>query len=238
MIEEGNRAETIMEAVSAAANPEKAAGMQRFFKTGPGEYGEGDQFLGLTSPILRAIVKEFRHTTRGEALKLLASPWHEIRSCGGLLLVELYRRGDKTEQDAIFHAYLTHASRFNNWDLVDLTAPGIVGQHLLKEERTILYRLAASPNLWEQRIAMVSTLTLIRNHDFSDTLKLAELFLSHRHDLMHKACGWMLREVGKQDQEVLTAFLCAHKGQMPRTMLRYAIEHYSEPERKAFLKKG
>ena len=228
-------AESITAALTASANPEKAHGMQRFFKTGPGQYGAGDKFLGLTNPVMRAYVKEFRRKTLEEAVKLLMSPWHEARLCGGLILVELYARADEAVQYAIFQAYLAHGAQFNNWDLVDLTAPGIVGRHLLNHPRDVLYELVKSQILWEQRIAMVSTLTLIRNGEFGDTLKLAELFLTHTHDLMHKACGWMLREVGKRDRAVLTAFLVKHKGAMPRTMLRYAIEHYPEAERKAFL---
>ncbi len=228
-------AESMTEILTAAANPEKASGMQRFFKTGPGQYGEGDSFLGLPNPVVRAFVKTFRRTTLPEAVKLLASPWHEIRLCGGLLLVELYARADETGREAIVQAYLNHGARFNNWDLVDLTAPGIVGNHLLNRERDVLDRLAKSPVLWEQRIAMVSTLALIRHHEFADTLKLAEMFLPHRHDLIHKACGWMLREVGKRNRELLTAFLHSHQAEMPRTMLRYAIEHYPESERKVFL---
>ena len=230
-------AESITGILTAAANPEKASGMRRFFKTGLGQYGEGDSFLGLTNPVVRAFVRKFRRTTLSEAVKLLASPWHEVRLCGGLILVELYAHADEAGREAIFHAYLDHGARFNNWDLVDLTAPGIVGNHLLNRERGDLYRLAQSPILWEQRIAMVSTLTLIRHHEFIDTLKLAERFLTHRHDLMHKACGWMLREVGKRNRKALTAFLHAHQKEMPRTMLRYAIEHYPESERKVFLAK-
>lgn len=231
-------ASTILRALCAAANPEKAAGMRRFFKTGPGEYGEGDQFLGLPNPVLRALLKEFKGAPVEEAWVLLKSPWHEIRLFGGLLLVERYRRGEEAEREHIFKAYLANAARFNNWDLVDLTAPDIVGAHLLARNRALLFQLAKRPVLWEQRIAMVATLTLIRNGDFDECLRLAEGFLSHPHDLMHKATGWMLREVGKRNPGRLHAFLRCHAAQMPRTMLRYAIEHEPEEARQRWLQKG
>ena len=195
--------------MSAAANPEKAAGMARFFKCGPGQYGEGDRFLGLPNPAVRGVVRSCRDTVPEEAFKLLQSPWHEIRLCG-LLLVRCYSGGDESVREAVYRGYLAHTERSNNWDLTDLSAPGIVGEHLLNRSRARLYRLAAGSLLWEQRIAMVSTLTFIRHGDFADTLKLAELFLPHRHDLMHKATGWMLREVGKRDRAALTEFLNRH----------------------------
>lgn len=221
--------------ISAAANPEKAAGMARFFKCGPGQYGEGDRFLGLPNPAVRGVVRSCRDAVPEEAFKLLQSPWHEIRLCGLLLLVRCYSGGDESVREAVYRGYLAHTERINNWDLTDLSAPGIVGEHLLNRSRARLYRLAAGSLLWEQRIAMVSTLTFIRHGDFADTLKLAELFLPHRHDLMHKATGWMLREVGKRDRAALTEFLNRHKSAMPRTALRYAIEHYDDAARKEFL---
>ncbi len=230
-------AEQIREALHAAADPVKAQGMQRFFKTGAGQYGEGDRFLGLPNPVTRSFVRLYRQAPTAEAVALLASPWHEIRACGLLILVEQYSRGGEELRENIYQAYLAHTGRINNWDLVDLSAPDIVGEHLLRRERDTLYRLAAGTQLWEQRIAMIATLTFIRHGDFADTLRLAEYFLPHRHDLMHKAVGWMLRETGKRDRAVLTAFLQRHKTAMPRTALRYAIEHYPEAERREFMRK-
>ncbi len=220
----------------AAANPEKAAGMLRFFKSGPGQYGEGDRFLGLGNPAVRNFVGTFRGTGPEEAFRLLESPWHEVRLAGLLLLVHNYRKGDEMRRETVYRGYLARTERINNWDLVDLSAPGIVGEHLLNRERGRLQELAASSLLWDQRIAMISTLTLIRHGDFSETLKLAERFLTHRHDLMHKAVGWMLREIGKRDRPALTEFLNRYRSAMPRTALRYAIEHYPEAERRGFLK--
>lgn len=230
-------AEDLEAILLAAGNPEKAIIGQRFFKTGPGQYGEGDIFIGLTNPIVRGFVKIYRHISLNAVEKLLQSPYHEVRNCGLLILVDQYERGDVEIRCKIYNLYLSHTLRINNWDLVDLSAPGIVGKHILKNDRTILYKLIKSDLLWDQRIAMVSTLTLIRNHEFSDTLCLAEMLMDHKHDLMHKATGWMLREIGKRDRSVLTAFLQKYKSVMPRTALRYAIEHYPDSERKDFLKK-
>ena len=232
-----NKTSAIEQKLLSAGNPEKATGMQRFFKTAPGEYGEGDQFIGLTSPQVRQFAKQYRTLSLPELDDLLHSPYHEVRSMSLAVLVGQYEKGDAAQRNEIFDFYLKHTQYINNWDLVDISAPGIVGRHLLKRKRTILRKLAASSLLWEQRIAIVSTLTLIRNGEFSDTLELAELLLSHSHDLMHKGCGWMLREVGKRDRAVLTAFLMKNKAAMPRTMLRYAIEHYPEAQRKEFLSK-
>lgn len=228
----------LVEAMSAAADPVKAQGMQRFFKTGKGEYGEGDVFLGIPNPEMRRFAKAYAHVALEEAVKALMNPYHEVRACALQIMVMQYKKGDEEKRGRIYRSYLKHAGRVNNWDLVDLSAPHIVGEHLLRRERTRLYALAARPLLWEQRIAMVATQTFIRHGDFGDTLRLAELFLTHEHDLMHKAVGWMLREVGKRDRGVLTGFLQRHKAAMPRTALRYAIEHYSEPERRAFMQRG
>lgn len=230
-------AQTIASAVIAASNPAKAQAMMRFFKTGPGQYGEGDQFLGLTAPIMRQLAKRYRDCPPEEACRLLASPWHEVRSCALLLLVNSYAAAgdDDARRERIYRLYLQHTARINNWDLVDISAPGIVGEHLLTRDRTPLSALAASAWLWDQRIAMIATLTFIRAGEFADTLRLVEQLLSHQHDLMHKAMGWMLREVGKRDRDTLSAFLRKHQHALPRTTLRYAIEHYPAPERQRFL---
>ena len=228
-------AEAITQKMLAAADPARAANMQRFFRCGPGQYGEGDRFLGLPNPAVRRLIASCNGATPQEALRLLQSPWHEIRLAGLLLLVRRFAGAEEPEQEMICREYLRRSDRINNWDLVDLSAPGIVGQYLLHRQRDRLFELAASSLLWDQRIAMVSTLAFIRHGDFSTTLKLAEIFLPHRHDLMHKATGWMLREVGKRDRALLTAFLERHKNAMPRTALRYAIEHYDDATRKRFL---
>ncbi len=224
-------------AMLTAANPEKAAGMQRFFKTGKGQYGEGDRFLGIPNPEMHRFAKQYRDMPLQQAVELLESPWHEIRSAALQIMVAQYDQGSEPLREEIFNRYLQSTHRVNNWDLVDLSAPLIVGAHLLNRDRAILHTLAASPLLWEQRIAIIATLTFIRNHDFTDTLKLAESLFTHKHDLMHKATGWMLREVGKRHRSTLTAFLNEHKSIMPRTALRYAIEHYPESERQAFMKR-
>lgn len=232
-------AEKMERALLAAGNPERAAGMRRFFKTGAGEYGEGDRFLGLPNPAVRGFVRRFAAGTDiAEAERLLESPWHEIRLLGGLLLVERYNRGDDAEKGRAVAAYLHNAERFNNWDLVDLTAPYLLGAHLRTHGRGVLRRLAGSRNLWKQRIAMVSTWMLIRNGECGEALELAERFMSHPHDLMHKAAGWMLREVGKRDRAALHGFLETHAAEMPRTMLRYAIEREPEAERRRWMAAG
>jgi len=227
----------VKNAITAAGDPEKAVGAQRFFKTGPGQYGEGDVFLGVNNPTIRQIAKEYRKLAITEAVNLLKNRHHEIRLCALLILVEHYRKGDHPLREQILEIYLNNTRYINNWDLVDLSAPGIVGEAVLSKKYDMLDSLTESPYLWDQRIAMVATLTLIRHSEFAAALRLAERFLPHPHDLMHKAVGWMLREVGKRNRAVLTEFLQQHKLVMPRTMLRYAIEHYPEEQRQAFLKK-
>lgn len=247
-------ASDLIETLQAMRNEAQARHLSRFFKTGKGQYGEGDRFLGLRVPQTRAVTKEAKGLlTADELALLLQSPWHEARLCALLLLVEemgaaLPRREADTEEraarrQAVAAFYLHHARRANNWDLVDLSAPGVLGQWLLcplpgggMPDRSVLDRLAASDNLWEQRIAIVSTLALIRAGEFGDTLRIARLLLRHPHDLIHKAVGWMLREVGKRDLEVLRRFLREHAPEMPRTSLRYAIERMEEGERMNWLK--
>jgi 3-methyladenine DNA glycosylase AlkD len=229
------RASDVRRALRDAADPVKAKGLQRFFKTGKGDYGEGDRFLGVMVPIQRSIVKRFRRMSIGEATKLLHSPYHEERLTALLLLVDRYGRGMQDEKERIYKTYLANTRWINNWDLVDLSAPNIVGQHLVERPRSILRRLARSRNLWERRIAIISTATFIRQNDFDDTLEIGEMLLRDRHDLIHKAVGWMLREVGKRDRKTLDSFLNTHRVHLPRTALRYAIERHSAKERKRYL---
>ncbi|MDR1525007.1 MAG: DNA alkylation repair protein [Tannerella sp.] len=229
--------EFIINELLSVGTPEKAAFLQRFFKTGPGQYGEGDVFIGVVVPHTRSIAKANLQTPPAEIRKLLMSKYHEARLCGLVILTERFKKASGTERDEIYGFYLKNTSRINSWDLVDLTCPTVVGEYLADKSRGILYKLAESDSLWEQRISIVSTLAFIRKNDFFDTLELSKKLLNHRHDLMHKAVGWMLRETGKRDRNVLTAFLEEHAVKMPRTALRYAIEHYPEPERQYFLKK-
>jgi len=227
----------ILKELQSVGTPEKAAHLQRFFKTGPGQYGEGDVFIGVVVPHTRCIAKANFRTSMKEIAKLLQSKYHEARLCALLILTERFKKAPEKEREEIFNFYLQNTSYINNWDLVDLTAPKIVGEYLLDKDRAILYLLAESESLWEQRIAIISTYTFIRKNDFYDTFELSKRFLTHKHDLMHKAVGWMLRETGKRDRKALTDFLETFSPVMPRTALRYAIEHYPEPERQYFLKK-
>lgn len=228
---------------------EKKQILPRFFKTGKGQYGEGDQFLGVVVPYTRQVAKEYKRIPFQAMAELLQSPWHEARLCALLMLVERFKKSDETERKHIFDFYLTQTAHINNWDLVDLSAPGIVGEYLKlkpeREQRQVLYKLSDSPLLWDQRIAIVSTFTFIKNRDFIDTIILSERFLNRyhsmpkptMHDLMQKAIGWMLREMGKRDKDILVQFLEKHATTMPRTMLRYAIEKFSEEERRDFMKR-
>lgn len=244
-------AQDIVDAMCSMKNDAQSQILLRFFKTGKGEYGEGDKFLGLKVPQTRMVVKEARlSVSLAEIQKLLYSEWHEVRLCGFLLLVEEMKaalpkhsgQGIPEKRDEIAHFYLAHAHQANNWDLVDLSCGYIIGNWLLHPtaagtmpDRHLLNRLAISPNLWEQRIAIVSTSMLIRNDQFDDTLRIAETLLHHPHDLIHKAVGWMLREVGKKDIALLRTFLSKHHKTIPRTTLRYAIEKMDEEERRYWL---
>ena len=228
---------SVQKTLHALGNPADAANLQRFFKTGPGEYGEGDVFRGIRVPALRQLIPRYATLPRADVLRLLKSTFHEDRLLALLLLVRRFERGDATEQEGVFNAYLRHTRTINNWDLVDLSAPNIVGTWVATHDTNILTRLIRSPSLWERRIAMVATYALIRQHRHAPTLTLARKLLKDREDLLHKATGWMLREVGKRDQAVLTTFLDRHATVMPRTMLRYAIERFPETERKAYLKR-
>lgn len=215
----------------------QAEHLSRFFKTGKGQYGEGDVFLGIKVPVQREVVKKFRDASLKEIQELLDDEIHECRLTGLLILVNQYGNGENKKQ--IFDFYLKNAKRINNWDLVDLSAPNIVGSYLLdkKGERKALYSLVKSNNLWERRISILSTFTFLRSGDYKDTLKISEILLKDEHDLIHKAVGWMLREVGKRDKMVEVSFLEKHCRAMPRTMLRYAIEKFSPRERAFFMKK-
>lgn len=213
-----------------------AAVLKRFFKSGPGEYAEGDQFLGVRVPQTRLIAKRFFHLPFSNIETLLRSPWHEERLLALIILVEQYRVGTDREREKVFKFYLSHTRFINNWDLVDVSAPQIVGQHLEKRSRAILEKLARSKNLWERRIAIVSTYWFIAKGDCSTTFKVSKILMSDRHDLIHKAVGWMLREVGKKcGEKILEAFLREHLDQLPRTTLRYAIERFSKKKRGQYL---
>ena len=218
------------------ASPVKARLLQRFFKTGPGEYGEGDRFLGVMVPHARSVAKEYQDAPLPEVRKLLRSPWHEERLLALLVLVRKFEGGNDALRKTLYTFYLKSARFVNNWDLVDLTAPKIVGPFLEKRFRRPLYRMVKSDNMWERRIAILATFHFIRQDDFEDTLLLSEALLDDEEDLMHKAVGWMLREVGKRDEPVLKAFLRKHYCRIPRTTLRYAIERFPEGERQKFLK--
>ncbi len=218
------------------ANKEIAEHSQRFFKTGKGQYGEGDIFLGIRVPVLRKIAKKFRRISLAEVSKLLESKFHEERLLSILMLVNLFKSGDEDDQELIYELYLDKTKFINNWDLVDISAGNIVGAYLYEKDRVPLYRLVKSQNLWERRISIISTFHFIRNYDFDDTLKIAEILFTDKEDLIHKAVGWMLREVGKRVIEIEEEFLEEHYLKMPRTMLRYAIERFPETRRKMYLK--
>lgn len=220
--------------LKSMADPDKAAILHRFFKTGPGQYGEGDIFIGVMVPQSRQVAKKFSQLPFGEVKILLYSRIHEEGLVALLILAWRYSASSSREkEEEIVKFYLDNIKQVNNWDLVDLSAPNILGAHLVdnRDRRMLLYRLARSENVWERRIAIVATQTFIRNGDFSDTLKIAEMLLQDRHDLIHKAAGWMLREVGKRDAAPEEAFLEKHYSVMPRTMLRYAIERLPESKR-------
>ncbi|HLP98628.1 MAG TPA: DNA alkylation repair protein [Sideroxyarcus sp.] len=225
----------IQKHLRAIASPEVARISQSFFKTGPGQYGEGDVFLGIKVPVLRALAKQQRDTTLATVQTLLDSQYHEERVFALLLLMQWYARADEAGRQAAFDLYLANTQRINNWDLVDVSAPHIVGRHLQDRPRQLLHRMAESASLWERRIAIIATFHFIRRDDFADTLQIAEALLRDEHDLMHKAVGWMLREVGKRDLAAEEVFLQQHHRDMPRTMLRYAIERFPEPKRKNYL---
>lgn len=219
----------------AAADPDDAVNLQRFFKTGKGQYGEGDRFLGVRVPVLRRLSRGYRDLPAADAITLLRSRWHEERLLGLLLLVSRYRRGAAAERQAIFDLYLGHTGHVNNWDLVDASAAYIVGPHVEPGDASVLDGLARSASLWERRIAILATFHWIKRDEFRPALRVATILVGDRHDLIHKAVGWMLREIGQRDRATEVAFLRDHYTTMPRTMLRYAIEHFPERERRRYL---
>jgi 3-methyladenine DNA glycosylase AlkD len=222
--------------LEAMGDAEQALILKRFFKTGPGQYGAGDKFLGIRVPAIRKLTQEYQDLALDETVKLLHSSIHEARLLALLILICLYRKGNATRKKQIFSIYLGNTQFINNWDLVDVSAEHIVGTYLQDQSKTILYRLALSEYLWERRIAIIATFHYIKQGDFSETLRLAEELLVDSHDLIHKAVGWMLREVGKRDLVTEELFLQNNYRLMPRTMLRYAIEKFPEDRRQQYLR--
>ena len=250
---DGNK---LLNSMLSHADPAQVAGLARFFKTGPGQYGEGDKFLGIKVPVTRAVVKEcWRDTGWEELEECISSEYHEVRLAALLTLVEIYKHASPRHsgprpgisREKCVQFYLSHTGRINNWDLVDLSCYPLLGEWLLDKDRTLLYDLARSgKTIWEQRIGIVSTMTFIRHGQLQDTFDIADILLHHPHDLIQKAVGWLLREAGKRDKEALVAYLneipetsprMRRASQMPRTMLRYAIEKFPEEERKYYLNK-
>ncbi len=228
-------AKEIRAALRSLADPGIAEHSQRFFKTGPGEYGEGDRFLGLRVPEVRRIARQFREASLPTCLQLLRSPFHEERLWAVIFLTEAFKRADAGAREQIYHAYSNNLSHVNNWDIVDISAPHIAGGWLQDKDRSPLHRWARSANLWERRIAIIATHHFIRRNDFCDTFALGDMLLHDREDLIHKAVGWMLREVGNRDRGAEEEFLQPRYRHMPRIMLRYAIEKFPEDRRRAFL---
>ena len=228
---------TITNRLQALSDAEKREIFPKFFKAGKGEYGEGDRFLGVTVPNIRAIAKLHKDISIEEIRGLIQSEWHEVRLCALIIMVEKSKKKDEALRKELFNLYLSQTERINNWDLVDLSCRFIIGEYLLDKSRDILYQLAQSPLLWDNRIAIVSTYAFIRKGQLEDTYALSDLMMQHPHDLMHKAVGWMLREAGKRDSERLYDYVMSHRADMPRTMLRYAIEKFSPKERAILMKR-
>ena len=231
----------LLNEITAQADESQVEGLSRFFKTGPGQYGEGDKFLGIKVPVTREVVKQcWRETSMEDLEECIASEYHEVRLAALLALVEIFAHAKRlpVKQADCIDFYLSHTDRINNWDLVDLSCYPLLGVWLLDKDRSLLYDLARNgKTIWEQRIGIVSTMTFIRHGQLQDTFDIADILLHHPHDLIHKAVGWLLREAGKRDKEALTAYLEPRCQDMPRTMLRYAIEKFPEAERQAYLKK-
>jgi len=218
-------------------NPEKIKIFKKFFKTGKDEYGEGDEFLGLSMPQQRIITKKYDNLSLNDLQKLLDSKIHEYRMSSLIILCNKYKKSSDKEKKEIYEFYIKNFNNINNWDLVDVTSPNIVGEYLLNKDRKILYDFAKSNHLWKKRIAIISTYAFIKNNDFIDSLKISRILLHDKHDLIHKAVGWMLREIGKRNQDVEEAYLKKYYKVMPRTMLRYAIEKFSDKKRKFYMQK-
>jgi 3-methyladenine DNA glycosylase AlkD len=221
--------------LSQLSDPERAKNLSWFFKTEKGQYGEGDVFLGIPVPEQRKVAKRYIDLPLTDLQELLSSKIHEHRLTALLILVSKYEKADNAGRDEIFGFCLKNTENINNWDLVDLSAPRIIGNYLYNKDRSILFKLAKSNNLWERRIAVLSTFSFISNNDFEDSLSIAKLLLHDEHDLIHKAVGWMLREIGKRNQETEERFVSKYCSQMPRTMLRYAVEKFDENKRKFYL---
>ena len=221
--------------LKALANPQKAKLLQGFFKTGKGEYGEGDIFLGITVPESRNLAKKYSNFPLDDIKELLKSKFHEERLIALLILVHNYKISDEEEKGRIFNFYLENTKYINNWDLVDLSAHKIVGEYLKDKDKSVLYKLSSSSNIWERRISIISTFIFIKNDQFQDSISIAKILLNDFHDLIQKAVGWMLREIGKKDIQVLEQFLKKHYKNMPRTTLRYAIERLPEDKRQKYL---
>jgi 3-methyladenine DNA glycosylase AlkD len=231
-----HQAQEVQKRLKKLGNPEHAAVSQRFFKTGPGEYGDGDIFIGIRVPVLRRLVSVCTDLPVSEIEILLQSPIHEERLLAIFLFVRIFNKGDVDVKKDIYNLYLKSSEFINNWDLVDSSAEHIVGAYLMDKNKRPLYGLAKSKDLWERRIAIMATFFFIRRHEFAETLKISSMLLADRHDLIHKATGWMLREIGKRDLKTEESFLKAHFKIMPRTMLRYAIEKFPEDKRQRYLK--
>lgn len=223
--------------IKKASNYKQAKLLERFFKTGKGQYGEGDIFLGIKVPVQRKIAKKYTDLALSDLKKIITSKFHEYRLIALFILIDQYKKANLANKKIIFNFYLKHSKNINNWDLVDLSAPNILGHYLLDKKRTLLYKLAKSKNLWQKRISIIATAAFIRNNQFVETLKISRILLNDDHDLIHKAVGWMLRELGKRNQALEENFLKKYYRQMPRTMLRYAIEKFSSSKRRFYLKK-
>lgn len=221
--------------IKSLGSPEVSKTMKWFFKTGKGDYGEGDVFAGLKVPTQRKLASEFRDLSFVDLKVLLNSPVHEERLISLFILIDKFAKSTEKEQQVIFKFYLKNRRGVNNWDLVDLSAPKIIGKYLLEKDKSLLFKFAVSKNLWDRRIAILSTYEFIRNENYETTLKIAVILLEDKHDLIHKAVGWMLREIGKRNLMVEENFLKIHYKKMPRTMLRYAIEKFPETKRKKYL---
>ena len=226
----------IRKAISKQKNPAQAIILQRFFKTGKGEYGEGDIFYGIKVPEQRTVAKQFKNLALDDLKTLILSKVHEERLIAAFILVDQFKSGDEKKKKIVFDFYLKNRKGINNWDLVDLSAPKIVGAYLIDKEKKLLYKFANSEDLWEKRISIISTQAFIREHFFEDTLNISKILLHDKQDLIHKAVGWMLREIGNRDFETEEEFLKKHYKTMPRTMLRYAIEKFPEQKRIAYLR--
>jgi len=216
-------------------NKVQAQNLSRFFKTGVGEYGAGDKFLGIKVPVLRSLAKQFIELSFSDVQTMLKSVYHEERLLGAFILVYKFKRADEKEKTQIYKLYLKNWSGLNNWDIIDTTTPNIIGEYLADKDKKIICEFARSNNLWKKRISILATFSFIKRHEFEDSLKISEILIKDKHDLIHKAVGWMLREVGKRDLPLEETFLRKWYKMMPRTMLRYAIEKFPENKRQKYL---